>query len=108
LSKLNERIALYVTEWEYKSGQKKRQTVLSNIGSYDADNRRQFIFGELSMMFFDKYPLFQQLQPKHSEAENHAEFARVEAFYALLADEKEVMERLIKKLTEAFEAEGSL
>ena len=97
MNKLNELIAQEIAEWERLSGYKEKQ-IASKKDSSNAGNRRQMIHGGYSMAFMDSYPIFQRLQPQPTEPENDIEFAPVELFYSLLANDKELVERLINEV----------
>jgi len=99
---LNEMVLQEIAEWEMLSCQQK--TAAETV-SPDADNCRQFIHGEYAMAFTDRYPIFRQLQPQTTEPENQVEFAPLIAFYAKLAAEEQMVDRLIGEVTEAFSSQ---
>jgi hypothetical protein len=92
-------IAQEIANWERLSGKKGTPSLSGNANSLSADTRRLIILGGYVADTFDAVLRF---QPQGTEAENQVEFAPFIAFLALLAADREYVNRLMEQVDEAF------
>lgn len=98
MSRLKDRIAQEIAEWERLSGKKKIQVLLETADLSDVYTRRLIIIGGFVT---DYFPELLSLTPQETEAENNIEFAPLIKFFNLLGSRQKILKLFIKRRSAA-------